>query len=414
MISRNSAKKELSQEYSIIISILSGSHIMNHAYIVLFPPILAILATDFNVGIPAIGIAMGAQAFVNTVLQLPYGYIADNYNRLLPLSLSLGLGASGTAILAVAPTYEILILGQLIVGAGVAGHHPAHFPLLSDGTPASIRGKIYSIHGFSGNLGFAAAPILITAIISIPRFTWRHAFALISFIGFIYTMIAFVVLFKYVDDSILSPNKKENKNMKIESSILKRGLNSIKNIANQKSILLLTIVVMFGSIAFWGVATYLAVFLTESYNVGSELANMSLSAMFVVGAVLIFIGGVLSDKFDPAKILFIGYFIAFLFIALFSLQVLPAVLAIAIGIFAGSIGRLGLPARNKLADRLSSDANTGRNFGILTMGILVGNGVAPPLFGFIIEEYNHSITFSIISLFAACAAIILIYIIHKW
>ena len=115
--------RRLPRETALVVGLVSGSHVVNHLYLVLFPPILATLAADFDVGIGALGVAMGVQALINTALQLPYGYLSDAYDRVLTLALCLGLGALGAGILAVAPSYEVLLVGQAVLGAGVGVPH---------------------------------------------------------------------------------------------------------------------------------------------------------------------------------------------------------------------------------------------------------------------------------------------------
>jgi hypothetical protein len=72
------------RETALVVGLVSGSHVVNHLYLVLFPPILATLAADFGVGLAALGVAMGVQAFVNTALQLPYGYSLTTTTGLSP------------------------------------------------------------------------------------------------------------------------------------------------------------------------------------------------------------------------------------------------------------------------------------------------------------------------------------------
>ena len=82
------AIESLSKETTLAVGLVSGSQFINHAFLVLLPPILPILSKNLNVSIALLGLALGAQALVNTLFQLPFGYLADHYDRTIALGLS--------------------------------------------------------------------------------------------------------------------------------------------------------------------------------------------------------------------------------------------------------------------------------------------------------------------------------------
>ena len=49
------------RDAALVVALVSGSHVVNHLYLVLFPPILATLAADFGVGLAALGDAIVAR-----------------------------------------------------------------------------------------------------------------------------------------------------------------------------------------------------------------------------------------------------------------------------------------------------------------------------------------------------------------
>ena len=409
------ALETLPRETALVVGLVSGSHVVNHLYLVLFPPILATLAADFDVGIGALGVAMGVQALVNTALQLPYGYLSDAYDRVLTLALCLGLGALGAGILAVAPSYEVLLLGQAVLGAGVAGHHSAHFPLLSDATSASRRGAAYSAHGFAGNLGFAAPPVVILGVTALPGTSWRHAFGLIAVVGAVYGVVACTVLGRYVSDDITPPNADATDERRRGDDTARVPIWAEPRApADDWPILVPGVLPILASTALWGVSPSLLVFLTEGYGLADELASLSLTAMFVVGAGLILVGGVLADRFRPGTILAAAYGLVALAVFGLAAAVAPPIVALGVGVLAGSLGSLGLPARDKLADRLSARRDIGRNFAVVTIGIMVGNTVAPPVFGALIETVGYRPTFGLVGVAALCASAATVAIVTRY
>ncbi len=393
------------RETTVVVGVVSGSHVVNHLYLVLFPPILATLAADFGVGLGALGIAMGVQALVNTVLQLPYGYLADNYDRVISLGLCLGLGAVGAAILALAPTFGWLLVGQVVLGAGVAGHHPAHFPLLSDASSADLRGKAYSVHGLAGNVGFAAPPVVIVGVTALPGATWRHAFGLIAVAGACYGLLACYVLARHVSNDVTRPNPDADDARAAAGSRLARIREELRALGQSRAVLGLGVVAMLASTAFWGVSSYVVVLLEDGYGVAAGTASLTLTAMFLAGAVLILVGGPLADRFRPGLVLASAYALVSVAVFVLASMTVSPLLAVGVAIFAGSLGSLGLPARDKLADLLSARGDIGRNFAVVTIGIMLGNTVAPPLFGALIETTGYRETFTLVGGFAVLAAL---------
>ncbi|WP_254543872.1 MFS transporter [Halomarina pelagica] len=397
---------EVPRGTALVVGLVSGSHAVNHMYLVLLPPVLPTLAREFEVSLAALGVAMGAQAFVNTVCQLPYGYLADERDRTLTLGLCLTLGSIGALILALAPTFEWLLVGQVVVGLGVAGHHPAHFPLLADATAERNRARAFSVHGFAGNLGFAAPPVLITAIAAHPALTWRHAFGLIGGVGLLYAAVAVVTLLRGVDPEI----RRSNADADVDAppgreprSVGDRLRAGIRSIASAPGILGLGLFALVASTVMWGVTSFVVVLLTEGYGLDSGTANLALSSAFVVGAGLILIGGDLADRVGPGPVLVGSYLLVAAFVFALASFAVPPLVAAVCAVCAGSVGSLSLPARDKLADALSARGDVGKNFAVITVGIMIGNAVAPPVFGALIESSGLSPAFAAIAAVALLA-----------
>ncbi|MFC6737511.1 MFS transporter, partial [Halolamina salina] len=114
--------RDASREAATVVGLVSGSQYVNHAYLVLFPPILGTLSTEFEVSLAMLGIAIGVQGAANTVFQLPFGWLADARDRTIAFALSSVAGALGVLAVALAPNFPMLVLGPVLVGVGVAVH----------------------------------------------------------------------------------------------------------------------------------------------------------------------------------------------------------------------------------------------------------------------------------------------------
>ena len=401
-------------ETKLVIGLVSGAEFVNHTYLVLFPPILGILAADFGVSLTMLGIAMGAQGISNTAFQLPFGYLSDNYDRKLALGLSLGLGTLGTFIVALSPSYPVLVLGQVVLGIGVAGHHPTHFPLLSEAAPPDLRGRAFSMRGFAGNIGFAAPPAFITAVIGFGGLSWRHAVGIIGLVGAAYAAVTLFALYRYVDPDVTRAGSDATRGTDARTTLVERIAAEVRSLAASPAILSLAVLSFVSSMAGWGVTTYTVVLLTDGYGIGLDLANFTLTGMFLAGAVMVLVGGDLTDRFSPGPII-VGSFAAVgALLLLFGSMAVPAVAALGVALLVGGVRSLGGPARSKLTDSFSSRDSLGQSFAVITVGTMLGSALAPPVFGAIIDYVEVRIAFLVIAAIALFAALFTVAILHSF
>lgn len=411
---------DVSRETALVVSLVGGAEFVNHTYLVLFPPILGILSEEFGVSLALLGVAMGLQGATNTVFQLPFGYLSDNYDRRLTLALSLGLSTTSVFVVAFAPTFEILLVGQALLGIGIAGHHPAHFPLLADATPEHLRARAFSVRGFLGSLGFGAPPVFFAVVLGLPGVTWRHAVALIGLFGAVYAGLTLLVFQRYVGRDVTAPGtgiesepardeSAGNESLQLRPAVRRE----LRAILASPGVLALAVLALVSSTASWGLTSYAVVLLQQGYGLGLDVANLTLSAMFVVGAVMILVGGDLSDRFSAGPIIVGSYSAVVVFVGLLASLAIPAIVAVVAMLFVGGIRALAGPARSKLADGLSARSDLGRNFAIITVGTMTGNAISPPLFGALIERSGAQIAFLGVAAITVLAVLVTLFVLHR-
>ena len=400
---------DLPRETKLVVGVIGGAEFVNHTYLVLFPPILGLLAAEYGVSLGMLGVAMGVQGFTNAVFQLPFGYLSDNYDRRLALGLSMGLSTSSVFVVALAPTFEVLLVGQALLGIGVAGHHPVHFPLLADATPENMRARAFSVRGFLGSLGFAAPPVVVTAVVGLPGATWRTAVALIGLFGAAYTLLTIWTFWRYVDGETTTPAPSESTR---DRSLGERLREEFRAVIASPAIVALALLALVSSVASWSVNSYAVVLLQDGYGLGLNVANLSLTAMFVAGAVMVLVGGYLSDRFSAGPVIVSSYLSVALFVGLLaSLAVSPWV-AVAAVVLVGALRAFAGPARSKLADLLSARADLGRNFAIVSVGTMAGSAIAPPMVGGLIEYASLRVAFLAVAGAAVLAALVALAIVQ--
>ncbi|MFW5948284.1 MAG: MFS transporter [Halolamina sp.] len=403
--------RNVSREAATVVGLVSGSQYVNHAYLVLFPPILATLSGEFEVSLSLLGLAIGVQGAANTVFQLPFGWLADARDRTITFALSSVAGALGVLAVAVAPDFSTLVLGQALVGVGVGGHHPAHYPLLSDATPDGLRGRVFSVYGVGGALGFATPPVMFNLFTGVGL-TWRHAVGVVGGFGLLYALVATAVLRFVVADDVTAPNvsTEAGDGEAAKEPLRTRAVAAVRALANSPGIMGLTLLALLTSTASWGVNTYAVVFLDRSYGVAPDTANLALTGMFVVGAVAILLGGDLTDRIAPGPVMVAAFAAVTGFVALLASGLVPAVLAVAALLGVGAARSLAGPARDGLTDDLSADDAVGTNFAVVSVGVMLGGAVAPPVFGYIVDVTGPSAAFGAIAVVALAGTLVTVWL----
>ncbi|WP_324662772.1 MFS transporter [Haloarcula sediminis] len=188
----------------LVVGLVGGSHLVNHAYFMLLPPVFGPLRAELGLTDAQLGVALGTVGVVVTALQLPLGSLSDSRGRTPVLAISLIFGALGAVLTATAQSYAWLLGASVVTGVGIAGHHPAHYPLIGAATTADTRGRAYSVHGFTGALGFAAPPAVVAAAATVGL-DWRLAIGAIAAVGAVYGAACLLAFDRYVDRDITHP-----------------------------------------------------------------------------------------------------------------------------------------------------------------------------------------------------------------
>ncbi|MFC6975642.1 MFS transporter [Halomicroarcula sp. GCM10025709] len=248
----------------LVVGLVGGSHVVNHAYFMLLPPVFGPLQAELGLTDPQLGVALGLVGVVVTALQLPLGSVSDSRGRTPVLALSLFVGAAGAALTATAGSYAQLLLASVVVGVGIAGHHPAHYPLIGAATTPATRGRAYSVHGFTGAVGFAVPPAAVAAA-SALGLDWRLAIGAIAAVGAVYAVVAVGLLAARVDDEITGPTATDGPS---GESLLVRARRELRELVSAPPIVALTVLWFVSSMAGWGIKQYTASLLTGGYPSG--------------------------------------------------------------------------------------------------------------------------------------------------
>jgi MHS family proline/betaine transporter-like MFS transporter len=234
-----------------------------------------------------------------------FGIYADRYGRRAALSLVILLMASGTALLAVAPSYAAIGIGapllvltaRIIQGFSVGGEFGSATTMLIEYAPRDRRGLYGSFQMTSQALSFVLGGLsafLVTTSLpadAVESWGWRLPFiagALVGPIG--------VYLRRRVDESpeFLELQLKD----KSASAPLRTVLTSHK-----RQLIAAFAVIVAGTSTLYVLSIYLPLFATESLGLPARSAQLGLVSANLVIALLVPFAGLLSDKVGRAAVI---------------------------------------------------------------------------------------------------------------
>ncbi len=167
-----------------VLAAASFCHLLNDTMQSLVPSIYPILKTSFHLNFGQIGLLTLTYQMTASILQPFIGQYTDR--KPMPYSLPIGmlLTLLGLLLLAIAPSFGLLLLAAAFIGMGSAVFHPesSRVARLASG---GRHGMAQSFFQVGGNSGSAIGPLL-AAFIVLPRgqraIAWFSVLALLGFL----------------------------------------------------------------------------------------------------------------------------------------------------------------------------------------------------------------------------------------
>jgi putative MFS transporter len=137
--------------------------------------LLAPIRAEFALDATRVGLVASA-TFVGMFLGAAVaGRLADRYGRRTIFTVTLVIFSLGSALSALAPTYETLLAARVIAGLGLGGELPVVATLVSELSPRAYRGRMIVLLESFWAYGTILAGIV--AITVVANYGWRWGFA---------------------------------------------------------------------------------------------------------------------------------------------------------------------------------------------------------------------------------------------
>ena len=376
--------------------VVSAVHLVSHYYWLVFAPMMPALHDLLNVSYTEIGFAITVMNGVSALTQAPTGFIVDRYGPRLLLFIGVLIGSAGFMMIGAAPTYPMLLAGAVLIGLGNAVYHPADYSILSAEMRPARMGRAYSIHSFTGYIGFAIAPPLVMALILIDGV--RFALVATGLIGIILAL------------PLLPDIPAEQRGLKERRANPAKAQTSARSLITP-GVIALTIMFTTLNMSTGLVQTYMMVALEQLFSLPLAVGNTALTVFLslLVGGIII--GGFIADGVKhQSTIAALGLTAAaLLFIVIGAVnlgQTGTLVMAGAAGLLAGVI----VPSRDLLVRQASPPDAVGRVFGIVTTGFNFGGMVSPIVGGMLVDHQAPAWIFYVSAAFMLLTVVIAVVV----
>jgi MFS transporter, FSR family, fosmidomycin resistance protein len=363
-----------------VISLVGFCHGTSHFFHFVLPTLFPWLMRDFGLTFTQVGSMMTVFFVVSGVGQALAGFVVDRFGAIRVLYGGIALLSLSALGVAASQSLSALLASAALAGLGNSVFHPADFTVLNRNVSSPRLGHAFSVHGLSGSLGWAAAPVFVAAIAE--TLGWRSAAVGAALVGFV--ALGFLIL----NRRQLAVSETPAEQRKVRGGtfgFLRSGV-----------VWMCFLFFLLAVMAFGGLQNFAPPILERTYGITLTLAASGLTAYLLGNAAGIAAGGFFAARGDQQERL-VALSLAFAAACAITLAT-AAVPAWSVVALMGAMG-LGTgftgPSRDILVRRAATStfgqAAYGRVYGFVYSGIDVGLALAPLAFGPLMDTGRYSL-----------------------
>lgn len=372
------------------IGLIGLAHGSSHFFHLLLPPLFPWLIAEFGYSYVQLGAMVSLFFIVSGVGQMLAGFLVDRVGARPVLFFALGSFVLAGLIAASAQNYLMLLAAALFAGLGNAPFHPVDFTILNKRVSPKNIGHAFSVHGLSGNLGWAAAPVFMAGITS-----WTGSWRLACLSGA--TLAALILLImlwqrRWLDDR--APELQEANPAAAGKPAQAAAAGSSFAFLALPAVWLCFAFFFFTTVGMSAVQSFASPAMQVLY--GLPVAQ---TALVVTGFMLCSAVGTVGGGFLVARVQRLERTITVFLLLAGALLVtvgtgwLSGKLALVVASAAGFGYGLAGPSRDMLIKQAAPAGATGRVYGTVYSGLDLGFSVAAPVFGGLMDRGQPGMVF---------------------
>ncbi|MGW0906137.1 MFS transporter [Streptomyces sp. NPDC002853] len=228
------------------------------------------------------GIVLAA-SLLSSVAQPLFGILTDRRSMPWLLPVSTLLGGVGIALSGVSGSYGLTLVFVAVSGVGVAAYHPESARVARLASQGSHRGMGWFSLG--GNLGFAVAPLLVSAVVAAGGLRLTPLLVLPALVGAVLCLPVLRAL-------------ERQRGAAGDGA----GAAAVAAKDDKASFVKLSLAVVCRSIVFIGLSTFISLLARERMGGSTAAGTAALFVLYLGGAVGSVLGGALAERWDRVTV----------------------------------------------------------------------------------------------------------------
>ena len=360
------------------IGLVGLAHGSSHFFHQLLPPLFPWLIAEFGFNYSQLGLLVSVFFVISGVGQALSGFLVDRVGARPVMFFSLACFAVAGLVAGMAQGYAGLVAAAALAGVGNAPFHPVDFTILNKRVSAQRLGHGFAVHGISGNLGWAFAPVFMAGTTAATG-SWRIACVCGG-------LLALVVL------AIMVWNRDALDDRQGAWAHQSGGAAAAPS-EHPMAFLRLPSVWLCFSFFFWttcalsAIQSFASPALQTMYGLPLSVTSMVVTGYMLFGAAGMVLGGFLVGRVVRLeKTISVCLLASAAALVLVGTGWLPGMAAVAVAALAGIGTGIAGPSRDMLIKRASPPGATGRVYGTVYSGLDLGFSVAAPIFGALLDR----------------------------
>ncbi|CAM3503520.1 MFS transporter [Paracidovorax anthurii] len=381
MTSINAPTATLRQDARTI-GLIGLAHGSSHFFHLLLPPLFPFLIAEFGYSYSELGLLVSVFFVISGVGQALSGFIVDRVGARPVMFFALSCFAAAGLVASTATGYAGLMAAAALAGLGNAPFHPVDFTILNKRVSPQRLGHGFSVHGISGNLGWATAPVFLAGITAATG-SWRTACLCGGLLA-----LAVLAIMVWNRDAL------DDRHGEGAASAAKAAAATAATAAPEHPMAFLKLpsVWLCFSFFFWTtcslsvIQSFSSPTLQKMYGLPLSLTSMVVTGYMLCGAAGMVVGGFLAGRVARLeRTITVCLLATAALLAIAGTGVLPGVAAMVFVALAGVGTGLAGPSRDMLIKRAAPPGATGRVYGTVYSGLDLGFSVAAPVFGAMLD-----------------------------
>ncbi|MET9559304.1 MFS transporter [Streptomyces tauricus] len=277
------------------ITLLSVGHACVDVYQGAVASLVPIFVAERAYGYAAVSGIVLAASLLSSVAQPVFGLLTDRRPMPWILPVSTALGGLGIALSGLSGSYPLTLVFVAVSGVGVAAYHPESARvarLLSEGSHSAMGW--FSV---GGNLGFAAAPLMVTAVVSAGGLRMSPLLVLPALVGSVLCLPVLRAL-----GALDTQDVTHHDTSRTAETSTSNTAATTAGTDDKASFVRLSLSVILRSIEFVGLSTFIALYAQQRPGGSTAAGTLALFLLYLGGAVGSVVGGKLADHWDRVTV----------------------------------------------------------------------------------------------------------------